>query len=100
MLGMPFLADSVIDLRTKIIKHTLGNFPLSTPPISRRLLLKARTKQLVTLPVTNTKIRDDYLPLLPTGADVYLGESLVTTIRMYEKEDALREGSVPRKKKS
>ena len=80
MLGMPFLTYSVIDLQTKIIKHTLGNFPFSTPPKSRKLLLKARTKQLVTLSVTNTKISEGYLPLVPTGSDVYLGESLVTVI--------------------
>lgn len=79
MLGMPFLADSVIDLPTKAIKHKLGKFPFTTPPKKgTTLILKARTKQLVTLPVINIDLSEGYLPLLPTGPGVYLGESLAT----------------------
>lgn len=31
MLEMPFLSDSVIDLKTKTIKHKLGEFPFINP---------------------------------------------------------------------
>ena len=87
MLGMPFLANSIIDLQTKTIKHALGNFPFTTPPKRTILHLKSRTKQLVTLPVTNAEISEGYLPLIPAGPGVYLGETLVTVtegkIRVY-----------------
>ena len=79
MLGMPFMADSVIDLQTKTIKHKLGEFPFSTPPEKgTTLILNARTKQLVTLPVTDTYISAGYLPLVPAGPGVYLGECLAS----------------------
>ena len=77
ILGMPFLGQSVIDLETKTIKHKLGEFPFSTPAQKgRTLILKPRTKQLVTLPVKNTDLSEGYLPLMPTGPGVFLGESL------------------------
>ena len=80
MLGMPFLADAIIDLKTKTMKHALGKFPFITPPKRTTLYLNARTKQLVTLPVTNTNINEGYLPLVPAGPGVYLGETLATVV--------------------
>ena len=74
VLGMPFLADAIIYLKTKTIKHALDKFPFTTPPKRTTLYLKARTKQLVTLPVTNTDINEGYLPLMPIGPGVYLDE--------------------------
>jgi hypothetical protein len=84
MLGMPFLSDSVIDLQTKTIKHQLGEIPFSPTRKGTTLILKARTKQLVTLPVTNDELFEGYLPLIPTGPGVYLGQSLA----------AVRDGSI------
>lgn len=79
MLGMPFLADSVIDLKTKTVKHKLGEFPFINPPQKiSKVFVKARTKKIISLPVTNAKLQEGYLPLLPAGPGVFLGETLVT----------------------
>ncbi|XP_051156206.1 uncharacterized protein LOC127278513 [Leptopilina boulardi] len=79
ILGMPFLKNSTIDLKKKLLIHKLGEFPIITRNKGKLLKIKARTKQLVEIPIINEENLDTgYLPLLPTGPGVYLGEVLVT----------------------
>ena len=78
MLGMPFLSNSVINLQSKQIQNQLGTFSILDTKKSVDIKLKARTKQLITIPVKNPELKEGYLPLIPTGPGVYLGESLVS----------------------
>lgn len=69
MLGMPFLSESIIDLKTKTVKHKLGEFPFITHQRKiDKIIVKGRTKQLLTLTVNdNNKLTEGYLPFIPTG---------------------------------
>ena len=84
MVGMPFLSDSVINLKENKIQSQLGNFPISNKRKGVTLKLKARTKQLVTIAAKTTDLNEGYLSQIPTGPGVYLGESLV----------AIRDGNI------
>lgn len=78
MVGMPFLVDSVLDLKTKTVKHKLGEFSFSIPPKKGKILfLKARTKQIISLPVLNDDLSEGYLSLVSAGPNVFLDNSLV-----------------------
>ena len=72
MLGMPFLKDSIIDLRRGLLIHDIGEFPFTLIPNGVILKIKARTKQLVTLPVIDPDIKEDYLPKIDAGPGVYM----------------------------
>ena len=78
MLGMLFLPNSVINLQSKQIQNQLGTFSILDTKKSVDIKLKACTKQLITIPVKNPELKEGYLPLIPTGPGVYLGESLVS----------------------
>ena len=87
MVGMPFLSESVIDLKEKEIQNEFGNFSILIENKAITLNLKARTKQLITLPAKPTNLKEGYLPKIPAGPGVYLGKSLVRvkegTVRVY-----------------
>ena len=61
---------------TCIRKVSFHYYPIQT----YNLYLKARTKQLLALPVTNPEISEGYLPLIPTVPGVYLGETLTAVV--------------------
>ena len=77
IVGMPFLKHGSINLKQKIIDHPLGVFPFSLENKNRRIELKPRIKELITLAVQNLEIGEGYLPRLDLGPGIYLGETLV-----------------------
>lgn len=79
ILGMPFLKNSIINLKDNILNHENGNLILSVEQKGVILKIQARTKKLVEIPIINSlKLKSGYLPLIPSGPGVYLGEALVT----------------------
>ena len=76
MIGMPFLKNAVIDLEGKEIKHALGNFPFNPEDQSRTFRVSARTKQLISIPVSNPAMGEGYLPRVNIGPGIFLGEAL------------------------
>lgn len=73
IIGMPFLKDSVIDLKEKVLTHDLGKFSILTVKKGITLNLKRRTKRLINLPIVNTELKTGYLPLMPSGPGRNIG---------------------------
>ena len=77
IVGIPFLKDASIHLKEKQIYHPLGTFSFSPEQKKVTVHMNSRTKQLITLPVTNPDIKEGYLPIVNLGPGIYLGEVLV-----------------------
>ena len=78
MLGMLFLKNSILNLRRRKLIHDIDEFPFTLIRNGVILKIKARTKQLVTLPVIDPDIIEGYLPKIDAGPGVYLGQMLVS----------------------
>lgn len=108
VIGLPFLKQQQVKhfydnnpQQSKIIigsrEYILDESPTDNVQFAKihTIQLSPRSRTLVDIPVTNTKNMKGYLPRIPSGPGVYIGEALVTSNDGFVKVFAINTTSLP-----